>query len=326
VVYRKLGGAPDLLLTDLFDVVRWLPEAPSDALWRGDLFKRLAAALLAPDQYPEVRARAMAALIASRDKNVIFILRQGLHAQDGDIRRLACIGMGALGSADGVGDLTPMLQDEEQNVRLAAALALGAIGTEKAMQPMIRGLFEADHDVRRAIAEALAAIPDEGHTLLREAIVAKEIEIRRAAVYGLGRVRAAWALVALYRTMLEDEQWYVRTAAEEAFLAAQAPDRAGPSLHPEADSLAWLIQWAADQGEGVPAGVNARQVLVRVLQEGQPVFKIMAAHTLARLGHVAALKPLYAALRDREPSVRGAAYEALAALQVRLGTPLPGVL
>ena len=25
----------DLLLTDLFDVVRWLPEAPSDALWRG---------------------------------------------------------------------------------------------------------------------------------------------------------------------------------------------------------------------------------------------------------------------------------------------------
>jgi len=326
VVYRKLGGAPDLLLTDLFDVVRWLPEAPSDALWRGDLFKRLAAALLATDQYPEVRARAMAALIASRDKNVIFILRQGLHAQDGDIRRLACIGLGALATPDAIGDLAPLLQDEEQTVRLAAALALGAIGGEKAMQHMIRSLFEADHDARRAIAEALAAIPGEGHTLLREAIVAQEIEIRRAAVYGLARIRATWALVALYRTMLEDEQWYVRTAAEEAFLAAQSPDRAGPALHPEADSLAWLIQWAAEQGEGVPAGPNARQVLVRALQEGQPSYQIMAAHTLARLGHVAALKPLYAALRDREPSVRGAAYEALAALQVRLGTPLPGVL
>jgi len=44
------------------------------------------------------------------------------------------------------------------------------------------------------------------------------------------------------------------------------------------------------------------------------------------LGHVAALKPLYAALRDRDPAVRGAAYAALAELQTQLGRSLPGLV
>jgi len=191
---------------------------------------------------------------------------------------------------------------------------------------MIHGLFQEGPEIQRAIAEALAAVPGEGHQILRDAIVAQEIELRRAAVYGLSRVPASWSLIALYRAMLEDEQWYVRTAAEEAFLAAQSPEKDGPRHHPEADALGWLVKWAADRGEGVPAGANARQVLVRVLQEGLPVYKIMAAATLARLGHITALKPLYGALRDRDAGVRSAAYRALFDLQIRLGQPLPGLL
>jgi hypothetical protein len=167
--------------------------------------------------------------------------------------------------------------------------------------------------LRRAVSEALAAIP------------ADDLMIRRAAVYGLSRVRAPWAIVALYRAMIEDAQWYVRTAAEEAFIAAQNPERTGPRAHPEADVLVWLIEWAADRGEGVPAGPNARQVLIRVLQEGEPFYKALAALTLGRMGHVLALKPLYGALRDRSPDVRSAAYAALTDIQLRVGEPLPGL-
>ncbi len=326
VIYRKLSVPPDLFYSNLFDLVHWLPDAPADAPWRGDIFTRLAKALLAAEQYPTVRERALAALIASRDQNILFILRQALHSVDATIRRLGCVGMGALGNPEAVGDLKTMLADHNQDVKLAAALALGAIGTEQAIETMVQGLFQEGRDVQRAIAEALAALPGAGHDLLREAIVAQEIEIRRAAVYGLSRVRAPWALVALYRAMMEDEQWYVRTAAQEAFAAAQSLEREGPRRHPEADSLGWLIAWAADRGEGVPAGPNAREVLVRVLQEGQAAYKEMAAQTLAYLGHVPALKPLYAALRDREPPVRRAAYAALANLQMQLGEPLPGLV
>lgn len=326
VIYRKLSAPPDLFYSSLFDLVHWLPDAPPDAPWRGDIFTRFAKALLASEQYPLVRERALAALIASRDRNVIFILRQALHAADAGIRRLGCVGLGALGNPEAVKDLAAMLADEDQQVKLAAALALGALGSEQAIEIMVHGLFQEGHEVRRAIAEALAALPGSGHDLLREAILAQEVEIRRAAVYGLSRVRAPWALIALYRAMMEDEQWVVRTVAQEAFAAAQSAEREGPRRHPEADSLGWLIAWAADQGEGVPAGRNARQVLVRVLQEGQTVYKTLAADTLARLGHVAALKPLYAALRDRDPAVREAAYAALAELQIQLGQPLPGLV
>lgn len=325
VIYRKLSVSPDLLYSALFGLVRWVPDSAPDAPWRGDLFKRWAAAMIAPQQYPVIRERAMAALIESRDKNVLFVLRDALRAANPDVRRLSCIALGALGDSDAIRYLAPMLGDNDRDVQLAAGLALGAIGTEHALEVMVEGLLRGSDQLRRAVAEALAAIPGEGHSILRDGIKAEEIDVRRASVFGLSRINASWALVALYRAMLEDEQWYVRTAAEEAFLAVQSSEREGPRAHPEADTLVWLIQWAANRGEGVPAGENSRQVLVQVLQEGEPPQKSMAALTLGRLGHVPALKPLYAALRDRDPGVRGAAFAALAAIQLRLGEGLPGV-
>lgn len=326
VLQRKLSTPPDLMYDNLFGLVYWLPDAPPDAIWRGDLFKRLAAALMAPEQYPLVRERAVAALIAARDKNVLFVFRQALRAADPDTRRLACVGLGALGNPEAIKDLAPMLGDDNPKVQLAAGLALGAIGTEHALEVMIQGLVEGSEDLRRAVSETLAAIPGEGQAVLRDAIQSDDIMIRRAAVYGLSRIHEPWAVVALYRAMLEDEQWYVRSAAEEAFLDAQNPERTGPRALPEADGLVWLIEWAAGRGEGVPTGPNSRQMLVRVLQEGDPRYKSLAAATLGRLGHVQALKPLYGALRDRSPEVRGAAYSALTDIQMQVGQLLPGLL
>jgi HEAT repeat protein len=210
-------------------------------------------------------------------------------------------------------------------VQLAAGLALGAIGSDAALEAMVSGLLGGDSNLRRAVAEALAAIPGEGQAVLRDAITSKDVMVRHAAVYGLARVKAAWAIALLYRALIEDEQWYVRNAAEQAFINADNPAHAGITRYPEADSLTWLVAWAAKKGEGVPAGPNARQMLIRVLQEGDSDSKVAAAKTLAQLGHVPALKPLYGALRDRDEKVRAAAYEALIDIQKRIGEALPAV-
>jgi HEAT repeat protein len=265
-------------------------------------------------------------LVASRDKNIIFILRQALKAPDAHVRRLGCIGMGALGDGESIKDLGPMLTDSDPNVQLAAGLALGAIGTEAALETMLAGLIDGEQGLRQAVSEALAAIPGEGHAVLRDAMDSKDMQVRRAAVFGLARIKSAWAISLLYRALIEDEQWYVRNAAEQAFQRAERPEEVGVARHPEADALVWLVAWAAQRGEGVPAGPNARQVLIRVLQEGDPAVKAAAALTLANLGHVPALKPLYGALRDRDEKVRAAVYEALGDLQERLGQPLPAVM
>ena len=325
-VTQRLGSAPDLLYTSLFSLVSWLPDAPPNAPWRAEVFKRLTAALLAPSQYPSIRERAMAALVESRDKNVLFIFRQALRSTDPAVRRLGCVGLGAVGDPEAIKDLGPMLTDSDAQVQLTAGMALGAIGTEAALETMLSGFINGEQALRQAVAEALAAVPGEGHAVLRDAIASQDMMVRRAAVFGLSRVKAAWALSLLYRALLEDEQWYVRNAAEQAFQQAQGLESGGAMLHPEADGLSWLVSWAAQKGEGVPAGQNARQVLIRVLQEGDPVSKAAAALSLANLGHMPAIKPLYGALRDRDDKVRAAVYEALSELQTRVGEKFPAVV
>src|SRR5579859_1948593 len=325
-VTQRLGTSPDLLYSGLFSLVNWLPDGAPNAPWRAEVFKRLTAALLTPNQFPVIRERAMAALVASRDKNILFILRQALRSTDPEVRRLACVGLGALGETDAIKDLGPMLTDGTPDVQLAAGMALGAIGTEAALETMVGGLLEGDQTLRQAVAEALAAVPGEGHAILRDGVTSPDMLVRRAAVFGLSRIKAAWALSLLYRALLEDAEWFVRNAAEEAFRQAEGLESEGALRQPEADALPWLISWTAKKGEGVPAGQNARQVLIRVLQEGEPPDRIAAAQTLANLGHVPALKPLYNALRDKDDQVRAAVYASLGTIQTRVGERFPAVV
>ena len=67
------------------------------------------------------------------------------------------------------------------------------------------------------MAEAFADMPEEGYPTLYDAVTEEDFMLRRAAIFGLRRTRTTWALVAIYRAFLEDEQWYVRSAAQQAF-------------------------------------------------------------------------------------------------------------
>lgn len=324
-IAKKLSTPPDILFTNLFSIARWLPEAPSDAYWRAEIMKRLSAALLAPTQYPSIRARAVAALIASHDPNLMTIFRQAIRSGNPAIRRMACIGMGALGDETALSDLTPMLVDDNRDVQLAAGEALGAISTEAALEVMVRALLEGEEPLRQVVAQGLGGIPGEGHRILEDAVEHNDMLVRRAAIYGLARIPQPWALLAIYRTMLNDSEWYVRSAAEFAFARARTPEHEAPRSYPQLEQLVWLNNWANAAGVGVPQGDNALQLLVRVLQEGDPHSRVLAARTLGKLGMVKAVKPLYGALMDKDPNVRTAAFEALAMLQLRLMQTLPSV-
>jgi HEAT repeat protein len=325
-IYQKLSKAPDLLFTNLFSIVRWLPETPADARWRGEILKRLSAAFVGTSQFTTIRARAVAGLVASRDQNVLFILRQGIRNGNPVIRKLACIGMGAIGESEALADLRPMLVDDNREVQLAAGMALGAVGTEAALEMMVQGLLEGEEPLRQVVAEALAGIPNEGHSILRDAVVHQDMMVRRAGVYGLARIPATWALIGLYRAMIEDEQWYVRSAAEYTFARARDPHREGPRVLPTADQLGWLSKWATEMGLAVPEGEKAQQLVVRALQEAPPNIRVMAARSIGKLGLLMGIKPLYLALTDRNEQLRATAYDALGIIQQRVTHPLPSIV
>lgn len=325
-VVKRLSRQPDLLFQNLMDLATWMPCTPQESAWRGEVFKRLAAALLAPSQFPVLREWAAAALVSTRDRNALHILRQATRSTDPDIRALGCIGLGAMGDNEAIRDLRPMLEDDEMHVQQAAALALGALGSEYAVEIMVDGLYHGEENLRQAVAEALAAIPDPGHTILHQAAESDDMMARRAAVFGLARIRTAWALTDLYRRLLEDDQWYVRSAAEQVFASARPETREAATAHPPVEALDWIADWLEEHQVEIVEDQDSRQLLVHLLDQGDPAYQIAAAYTLAYTGYVNAIPALYEKLVEESDDVRSASYAALADFEVQVNVPFPTVL
>jgi hypothetical protein len=323
LVRARLNAPADVLQSKVLDIANWLPYASGDAPWRGNYLKYLGNLFAAPAQYPLLRERATAALVSTRDKNVLYLFRQAARNANADLRRLACLGMGAVGDPEAVSDLVSLLQDQHNDVQLSAALALGAIRTDDSLNALVEAFTQGSEQLRQAVAETFADIPDEGYPILYDAIQDEEMMLRRAAVFGLRRVKSGWSLISIYRAFLEDEQWYVRSAAQLAFQELQHGGDRGPKGYPPAEGITWLNQWANSHGENVPPGEGANQMLLKALQEGEPAVKQFAAAALGQLGLTNTTKPLYSALRDRQPEVREAAHRALAEIEAQIGQPLP---
>jgi HEAT repeat protein len=322
----RQNAPPDVLHNLLLEMAYWLPFTPADAAWRRPYLKQLGTMLIAPAQYSLLRERTAAALVATRDKNAAQVFRQAMKSSTSHLRRLACLGLGALGETTAVQEIVTLLGDEDLNNPLAAALALGAVGTDEALEALAQAFATGTEEVRQAAAETFAAIPDEGYPVLYDAIQDEEMMLRRAAVYGLRRVKSPWAVVAIYRAFLEDQQWYVRSAAQQAFEELQFGGTLAARGLPAPEAIAWLKDWAAQRGENVPPGEGAVQMLLKALQEGSDDIRVYAAANLGQMGLASTAKALYAALYDRQPDVREAAHRALAELQQQIGKPLPAPL
>ncbi len=325
VAVRACLAAPaDVLGLHSLQTARWLAYAGPNVAWRTQVLKHLGNLLTGPSQYPLMRERAAAALVTSRDSTVPVVFRRAVRNASAEVRRLACFGLGAVGEIEGVRDLVPLMQDHDPAIQLAACMGLSAIRHPEATEALLVGFTEGAESIRQAAGIAFAAMPEDGYPILHDAISDADMAIRRAAVFGLRRIPATWALIDIYRAFLEDEQWYVRSAAQQAFQENQfGRDRLFAATRPRADELAWLQAWTAAQGEAVPAGEASVPVLVRALQDHDAGIRALSAAALGALGVVTTVKPLYAALLDRQEDVRGAAYRSLAALQLQLGAPLP---
>lgn len=324
---ERMSAEPELLYDHVLSVAAWTADAGADATWRQEVLRRLAQALLSPSQYPVVRRRALAALVASRDPRVAMIFRQGVQAENPLARTLSVLGLGAFRNPDMLDDIASALGDPDVSVQVAAALAIGTTPGEAAREMMVHLLFEGNETVRRAVAESLAKDPNLGHQLLREAIDEEDVMVRRAAIYGLARIGESWVLEILADRQIKDDQWFVRDAASEAlerFETGRA--RPSPLPYPLPDELGWLVEWAEERGEAVPSGKQAVELLAKALQEGDIETRYAAADALGKLGGLDAVRPLYAALRDSSSLVRENVYDSLAEISQAEDSPLPAVL
>jgi HEAT repeat protein len=323
IVTQHLTQPADVLLSEPLTCARWLRDAPATVKWRNEVFRRLSKIALDNTLPENLRLRALSGFVAANDFAVAALFKQALASPDPFARRIAALGLGALGDATAVPAVAKLFGDPYLDVRWAAALALGTLGTEAAVQALKQGLLTGDDGVKQACAQSLGRHPELGHPVLKETIASPDLGVRRATLYGLAEVNEDWARHLIEETQRNEQEWYVRNAANELYTRIQEPPSRAPKPYLPPESQGWLVAWAAQKGVGVPPGKGAVEVLGRALREGEESARIAAAEALARLNDPIAARELYGALRDPSmPLVRDAAFRALAHLSAATGQRL----
>jgi hypothetical protein len=172
-------------------------------------------------------------------------------------------------------------------------------------------------------AETLADLPDIGYDTLYDAAREEDVDLRRAAVFGLGRVRTNWSAVEVYRIFLDDQQWYVRSAAQTVVIDLQEHG-AAMSLrrYPTADNVGWLRDWVSAFGARM-SEIDPEEALMEMLMASDPIMQPVAAQAIPQLGLTHRVGALYSVLKDFEPTVRDTAQRALSDIELLTGQSLP---
>ena len=295
----------------LFAAARWLRDAPKNAPWRGKLFGILAAILQTEGIPLSLRGQAMAAFVVSSDPSAAALFRQFETTLSFELVQLAVLGSGAMRDTKAIELVERAMDAPSLSVRRAACMALVAIGTNEALESVARTLLNGDEDIRRAAGEALANDPNEGYAMLRDGITISDILLRRAVVYGLGRVNEPWAVEALQKIQIDDDQWVVRNSATEVLEAkANVGLRAPRKLKAPADSP-WLIEFAGKQGVGISPGTPATDILLLALKSDDSDTRLAALPYLKFTPNEGVITQIYSAMYKDDPELREAAYNTL---------------
>ncbi|MBI3164843.1 MAG: HEAT repeat domain-containing protein, partial [Chloroflexi bacterium] len=295
----------------LFEAARWLRDAPRNAPWRGKMFSLLAE-ILQTDGLPlGLRGQALAAFIYSNDPAAASLFRQLASSKSFELIHLAILGIGATRDAKSLKLLEGALQAPSVSVKRAACMALAAIGSIEAMEIAARALLNGEEDVRRAAGEAVANDPNEGHSMLKDGIGINDILLRRAAIYGLGRVMEDWALDLLKKVQIEDDQWVVRNAATEVIDMRTKGEAYSPVKTSAPSDTPWLVEFAAKKGVGVSPGVPATDILLVALRDEDPEVRLASLQLLKFTPQEHVLKYLYEAMQDDDTELREYTFNAL---------------
>lgn len=324
VVNARINAPLDVLLNNLLDSAQWIKYAHGKVEWLPPLMRTLGKLFAARRQYPAVRERIASALVGTYDQNAIRIFERSLDHPDELVQRLSALGLGALAHEASARPIAKLMYSNAPELAISASMALCAIGTEEALEYAVQMFTQGEEIIRHAIAESLAAIPEEGYPILYDAAFHDDVLVQRVTAFALRRINSPWALVTLHDTSLANDDWYVQSAAEQAFLDLQYGAIAtGPKRYPEIDSITWLVNWADNLDEIARQTTKGNDLIRRAIAEGETHVQYLAIGNSGQLGLYKQADMLYSALRHREPAIRDIAYRALSDIQLQLNKGLP---
>ena len=273
----------------------------------------LAAAAKQQPGSDEAAAEAIAAVAGSEDARVFDVLMSKSDALGDAARGAARRAIGRLGGKGAFDLLTESLTADVPELMPDAVAGLGHLGDRRAVRPLVTvGSYWPE--LADACCEAVAEI---GQPAVGPLITLAERKdkpaLRGVCVDALGRTGSKHAVAVLANVIRHDRRPDVRRRAVKA--AAKIEDRGVlvPLVNALKDSEESVREAASEILRDHPRK-RVVPALVHVLGDGSPIVRRNAAFTLGRCGIAKALTPLSLLANDPTPSVRVAAFEAMAKL------------
>jgi len=310
-----ITGQAETVTAPFFDPIvesaRWLSDAPASAEWRPVVMRKLAGFFQQESLSPSERATIASAFVATNDPSIPLLLQQFLTHKSPVVRQLSALACGAYRSSKLQDSLLGLFNAPNTEVRLAACLAIGANAGAATRKIMLEVLQHADEEMRQAAAEAIASDPVNGLTDLENAANSDDLLTRRAAAFGLARLNTTQAQLILEKMSLEDAQWVVRNAASALIEEINQIPPTVPTPLSAPDRSPWLITFAGKQGQGIPAGDPAVELMIRALQNGDLSERIFAMSHLKYYSDPGIIGILYHILYQEYGPLQAAAYNTL---------------
>ena len=299
------------LYKELFITSRWLSSSPQRLPWRKNVLKKLGMMISNETLPVGILARITAAFLSSNDPSVAVFFNRLMSAQSSRTRQLAAIGAGAVKDSRNFPLLKELLSDPDQSVRIAAGYAVGAFEKGKSEGLLGEMFMNGDEELRIAAAETISQNSSEASEILQRSVEMEDILLRRAAISGLALIREKWAALLLEKVRVEDGQWVIRNAADQALEMMNPGLLFSPRPLTEPYESEWLIKFASKQGTGVSSTIPATELLVSALKHGDDPEKIAALKYLRQNPNEGVYNNIYQIVYDENNKIREIALESL---------------
>ena len=319
------------------DELEWRPTSDADRAWllaadyRWEKVAKLGSAAvdallvaLKDEDSPGVRASAARALGQIADIRAVEPLVKTLRDYAPAAQKAAIEALGKIGPA-GVPHLVQALKDKAFAVRDPL---LGPDGKPVSTEMQMTLIFSMSDGqqlmpVRKAVASALVKIGPPAVDPLLAALKHADVEVRTLAAWSLGRLGDKRA-VGLLAAALKDKDEQVRAAAAGALKGIADPGAVQALAEAMTDQASDVGDSAAEAMTAL--GPAAVQPLIAALKDKDPRVRARAAGALGELADQQAVAPLVAALKDDDERVPRLAAEALAKIGPPAAKPLIAAL
>ncbi len=154
---------------------------------------------------PYIRRRAAEQFGSLRDSRAIPYLKKMLKDENPFVRQTAVDSLGLLRTKEAINDIIELLKTEkESQVKQSAVVALGYIGDLSCISALIEILKDEDepNNVKYAVCNTLGILRStEPIALLGELVNSDDFNLRRSAIYALGKISTEEGISILRRSI-----------------------------------------------------------------------------------------------------------------------------